>query len=283
MKTLAAAATTHLAQERTNLCMCWKITRRDGTILGFTDYHENLTIGGLVYRSQAGMVRATAVSGTSDLGVANADIETVLDSDAIDREDLQAGLFDYADVRISLVNYDAPDAWQIKLLRGRLGEVSMGRSTARAELRSLTELLKQRIGRTHEVACVYELGDAKCGVDLDDYLIEGNISHVINQHRFRDSFLSEDNNWFNQGKVTFVSGNCIGLSMEIQRYQSSNQNFILSLDMPYPLQVGDAYQATPGCNKRWRTCVDKFENQNFSGWPFIPGSDYVVQFPSVPS
>ena len=283
MKTLAAGATSHLAAEKTSIAMIWKITRRDGTVLGFTDFDEDLTVSGLLYESQAGMVRATAVSGTSDLGVANADIETVLDSDAIDREDLQAGLYDYADVRISLVNYLDPDAWQIKLLRGRLGEVSVGRSTARTELRSLTELLKQRQGRTHEVACVYELGDAKCGVNLADYLYEGIISAVVNQHRFRDDDCTEDNNWFNQGKITFTTGNCAGLSMEIQRFQSSNQNFILPLDMPYPLQVGDNFDATPGCNKTWATCVSKFDNQNFSGFPFIPGSDYVMQFPSVPS
>lgn len=283
MKTLAAGATTHLAAERTTLCMIWKITRRDATVLGFTDYHENLTVGGLVYVSQIGMVRATAVSGSSDLSVANADIETVLDSDAIDREDLQAGLYDYADVRISLVNYLSPDAWQIKLLRGRLGEVSMGRNAARTELRSLTELLKQRVGRTHEVACSYELGDAKCGVSLAAFMQPGTISQVINQHRFRDGSMAEVDGWFNQGKITFTTGNCAGLSMEVQRWIYSSQNYVLSLDMPYPLEVGDDYEVTPGCNKTWRQCVDKFSNQNFSGFGHIPGTDYVMSFPTVPS
>jgi uncharacterized phage protein (TIGR02218 family) len=284
MKTLASAATTHLALQRTNLAMCWKITRLDSTVLGFTDYHEDLVVSGLTYESQAGMVRATAISGSSDLSVANADVETVLDSDAIDREDLEAGLFDYAEVKIFLVNYLAPDAWQIKLLRGRLGEVSMGRSTAQAELRSLTELLKQRIGRTHEVACSYELGDAKCGVDLDDFRVTGTVTSVVNQHRIGDSSRTQAAGYFAQGKITFTSGNCTGLSMEIQTWTGgSSKQFVLSLDMPYPIEVGDAYSASAGCNKTYATCVAKFSNQNFSGFPYIPGTDFALSFPNVPT
>lgn len=283
-KSMAAAATTHLALERTTMAMIWKITRQDGTVLGFCDYHEDLTVGGLNYESQSGMVRATAVSGTSDLGVANADIETVLDSDAIDREDLQSGLYDFADVRISLVNYLDPDAWQIKLLRGRLGEVSLSRSTGRAELRSLTELLKQRVGRTHEVSCGYELGDSKCGVTIASFTVTGSVTTVVNQHAFTSSARSEATGWFNQGKIKFTTGNCAGLSMEVIRYvnASGTKTFHLPLDMPYPIEVGNAYEASAGCAKTWAVCQSKFSNANFSGYPFIPGSDYVLSFPSVP-
>jgi uncharacterized phage protein (TIGR02218 family) len=284
MRTLNAAATTHLALQRTNLCMCWKITRVDSTVLGFTDFHEDLFIDGLWYQSQAGMVRATAISGGSDLSVANADVETVLDSDNIDREDLEAGLFDYAEVKIFLVNYLNPSSFQIKLLRGRLGEVSLEQQTANAELRSLTQMLQQRTGRTHEVACSYELGDAKCGVSLAAFTVTGTVTAVINQHRIRDTSRTQAAGYFAQGKITFTSGNCAGLSMEIQTWTGgSEKHFVLSLDMPYPIQVGDAYSASPGCDKTYATCKGKFNNMNFSGFPAIPGSDWALSFPSVPS
>lgn len=285
MKTLSASATAHLANQRTYLAMIWKITRVDGVVLAFTDYHEDLVISGLTYESQSGMVRATAISGGSDLGVANADVETVLDSATIDREDLEAGRFDFAEVRISLIDYLNPTAWEIKLLRGRLGEVSLGKHTAQAELRSLTQMLQQRTGRTHEVACSYELGDAKCGVDLDDFRVTGTITSVANQHRFADTSRTQAADWFNQGKITFTSGNCTGLSMEIQRSTgaASTKEFITSLDMPYPVEVGDGYEATPGCAKTYEVCVDKFDNQNFSGFPTIPGSDFALSFPNVPT
>lgn len=283
MKTLAAAATTHLALQRTNLCMCWRLDRVDGVTLGFTDHHEDLFIDGLWYQSQSGMVRATAVSGSSDLGVQNADVETVLDSDNIDREDIEAGLYDYCSVKIFLISYLNPSSFTIKLLRGRLGEVSLGQTTAQAELRSLTQMLQQRTGRTHEVACSYELGDAKCGVSLAAFRVTGTVTMVTNQHAIRDSSRGEAQGWFNQGKITFTSGNCAGLSMEIQSYTASTHGFLLSLDMPYAIQVGDEYEATPGCEKTYATCVGKFANKNFSGFPAIPGSDFQLSFPNVPT
>lgn len=283
MRTLNAAATTHLALQRTNLCMCWKITRMDSTVLGFTDFHEDLFIDGLWYQSQSGMVRATAVSGGSDLGVQNADVECVLDSDHIDREDLESGLYDYAEIKIFLVNYLNPSSFQIKLLRGRLGEVSMGQNAAQAELRSLTQMLQQRTGRTHEVACSYELGDAKCGVSLAAFRVTGTVTTVTNQHNIKDTSRGEAQGWFNQGKITFTSGHCAGLSMEIQSYTASTHGFLLSLDMPYPIQVGDTYSATPGCAKTYAVCKSKFNNENFGGWPFIPGSDFALSFPTVPN
>jgi uncharacterized phage protein (TIGR02218 family) len=283
VKTLNASATAHLANQRTFLAMCWRLDRVDGVSLGFTDHHDNLVVDGLTYVAQSGMVRATAVSGGSDLSVQNADVEVVLDSDAIDREALESGLYDYCSLKIFLTDYRNPALFTIKLLRGRLGEVSVGRSTAQAELRSLTELLKQRIGRTHEVACSYELGDAKCGVTLASFTVTGAVTSVLNQHRIRDSSRTQPNNWFNQGKITFTSGNCAGLSMEIQRYDSSNKNFVLSLDMPYPIEVGDAYSASAGCDKTWATCQSKFSNANYSGFGFIPGSDFALSFPNVPT
>jgi uncharacterized phage protein (TIGR02218 family) len=237
----------------------------------------------LNYESQSGLVRATAVSGGSDLSVQNADIEAVLSSDAIDREDLEAGRYDFAEVKIMLVDFTTPSAFQIKLLRGRLGEVSLGQSTAQAELRSLTQMLQQRTGRTHEVACSYELGDAKCGVSLAAFTLTGTVSQVINQHQFRDGSMAEADGWFNQGKITFTSGNCAGLSMEIQRWIYSSQNYVLSLDMPYPIEVGDDYEVTPGCDKTYATCVGKFNNKNYSGFPTIPGSDWALSFPTAPS
>lgn len=283
VKTLNAAATSHLALQRTNLCMCWRLDRVDGVTLGFTDHHEDLVIDGLTYQSQSGMVRATAVSGGSDLSVQNADVETVLDSDAIDREDLESGLYDYCSVKIFLTSYLAPSSFTIKLLRGRLGEVSLGQHTAQAELRSLTQMLQQRTGRTHEVACSYELGDAKCGVSLAAFTVTGTVTHVLNQHRIRDTSRSEANGWFSQGKITFTSGNNIGLSMEIQTHTSSNDNLVLSLDMPYPIEVGDTYSASAGCAKTWAVCQSKFNNANYSGFSFIPGVDWALSWPNVPT
>ena len=247
--------------------------------MGFTDFHEDLVIAGVTYKAQSGMVRATALSGSGDLAVNNADVETVLDSDAIDREDLQAGLYDHAEVRIFMVNYLDPTAWDVKLLRGRLGEVSVGKHRANAELRSLTQMLKQRIGRAHEVSCPYELGDAKCGVNLASFTVTGTVTTLINQFRFIDSSRSEAQAWFRGGKLTWTSGYNEGLPMEVQAFNASAKRFNLHLAMPFPIQIGDGYSVYAGCNKTYATCKAKFSNFNFGGFSHIPGTDLVLSFP----
>lgn len=281
MKTLVAAATAHLGQQVTSLATCWKITRLDGVVLGFTDYHEDLVRAGITYKAQSGMVRASTLTGTADLGVDNTDIETVLDSAAIDREDVLAGKYDYAELRIFLVNYLDPGAWEIKLSRGRLGEVSVGQLAGRVELRSLTQLLKQRVGRTHEVACPYELGESKCGVALASFTVTGTVTDLFSQHRFSDinRALTQEDHWFRGGKLTWTSGPNAGLAMEVKDYFDDIGDFRLSLDMPFPIQIGNGYSVYAGCDKKYATCQAKFNNQNFGGFPHIPGTDFAYSFP----
>ena len=52
--------------------------------------------------------------------------------------------------------------------RGAIGQVRRGKLAFVAEVRSLAHVLNQTVGRTFQHACDAELGDARCGVDLDD-------------------------------------------------------------------------------------------------------------------
>ena len=54
-KTISTALAQHLAGEVTTLATCWKITRRDGIVLGFTDHVRDLQIDGVVtYKGLSG-------------------------------------------------------------------------------------------------------------------------------------------------------------------------------------------------------------------------------------
>ena len=54
MKTVSAALAQHLAGDVTTLATCWKITRRDGVVLGFTDHVRDLDVDGVTYRAASG-------------------------------------------------------------------------------------------------------------------------------------------------------------------------------------------------------------------------------------
>jgi uncharacterized phage protein (TIGR02218 family) len=49
--------------------------------------------------------------------------------------------------------------------------------------------------------------------------------------------------------------------------------------MPEPIAVGDTFTVTAGCDKRFATCRDRFDNVlNFRGYPHIPGNEYVTRY-----
>jgi hypothetical protein len=43
MKTISSGMSSHLSEEVTTLCTCWKIVRQDGQVFGFTDHDMDLT------------------------------------------------------------------------------------------------------------------------------------------------------------------------------------------------------------------------------------------------
>ncbi len=52
------------------------------------------------------------------------------------------------------------------------------------------------------------------------------------------------------------------------------------MELSYPLEA----TITTGCDKKWGTCQDKFQNsQNFRGFPHIPGNDFILAGPDAQS
>jgi hypothetical protein len=46
MRTLDAGLAAHIASGATTLCNCWKLTRADAVVLGFTDHDQALSFDG---------------------------------------------------------------------------------------------------------------------------------------------------------------------------------------------------------------------------------------------
>ncbi len=166
MKVVSATLTAHLAGPVTTLATCWRITRSDGTELFFTDHDRDLLFEGNVYEASSGYSR-TAIANDSSLSVDNLDIEGVFDSAAVTEEELRAGLFDRAEVRIFLVNWAGPSMGSLRMRRGWFGEVILGeQGIFRTELRGMTQALQQRIGELYSPECRADLGDHRCRVPI---------------------------------------------------------------------------------------------------------------------
>ncbi len=171
MKAASAGMQTHIAGNSTTLATCWKVKRRDGTVLGFTDHDRDIAFdlgdgdGSLTYKAATGYTR-TAIRGTADLSVDNLEVESFLDSAAISDADLRAGRYDLAEVRIFVVNWADISQGKVDIRRGSLGEVTTRDELYVAELMGLAQKLSQRIGRVYTPECIVDLGSTACGIVL---------------------------------------------------------------------------------------------------------------------
>ncbi len=173
MKSVSLALQSHLQQELTTLTTCWEIKRRDGRFFRFTDHTSDLVVGGNSFRSDIGYSRS-AIQSTSGLSVDNLQVQGIFDDEAITEKDLRDGLFDFAEVKVFLVNYEDLSQGILRLKRGTLGEVqSVSYGQFAAELRGLAQKLQQVIGNLYQTTCRAQLGGLKrCKFPIDPAVVQ---------------------------------------------------------------------------------------------------------------
>lgn len=289
MRTIPEDLLNHLLSGATTTCNCWKITRNDQTVKGFTDHDNNLTVDGTVYQAASGFIGTEALSRIG-LSVDNMEIHSALSSGALEEKDLANGLYDNAEVEIYLVNWAAPEQY-ILIKTGNIGEVKRGSHSFMAEIRGLSHLLQQPEGRLYQQTCDAELGDNHCRVDLEtaSYTATATLDAILEQHTLiTDDLGAYPTGWFRGGKLTWLTGENTNAVAEIKSHQnqpSGETAGVTRLTMwrkfsSTPL-AGDQFRITAGCDKRFATCKSKFNNQlNFRGFPHIPGNDFIIRSPA---
>ncbi|KAA2317405.1 DUF2163 domain-containing protein [Pseudooceanicola sediminis] len=282
--TFNVALSNHLAMGVTTVCHAWVITRRDGTVMGFTDHDMPLSFEGITFLADSGLT-ATAFQHGTGLSVDNAEAMGALSATAISEQDIEAGRYDGADVLCWLVNWAAVDERQI-VFRGTIGELTRADGAFRAELRGLSETLNVPSGRIYQQGCSAGLGDASCGVDLltETFHVETTALTVQDAQRFGVPLLASfAEGWFARGTMTVLDGAAEGLSAAIKRDTAEGGSRLVELWSPLPVapEAGATLRLQAGCDKRFATCQAKFANTiNFRGYPDIPGDDWQMVPPA---
>jgi uncharacterized phage protein (TIGR02218 family) len=282
MRSIPSALQARLDSGVTMLCRCWRLTRRDGVVMGFTDHDADIVLDGVTCRAGSGLTASEAVQ---QLGLATTGMEIsgALADESLSENDLAAGRYDAADIEMWLVDWSEPSLAML-LAKGNVGEVRREGNAFTAELRSLASRLDETSGRLFTATCSADLGDARCTVDLDDpaYRGESSVASLASASSFYATGLGTfADAWFSAGKLTFTSGANSGLSVEVKTHRAVPDSVMIDLwqPMPQPIAVGDDFTVTAGCDKRFATCRDRFGNGvNFRGFPTIPGDDFVVSY-----
>lgn len=282
MRTIPGALQTKLDSGVTTLCRCWTIHRQDNVVQGFTDHDDDVALGDVICRAGTGLT-GSEVTQNFGLAVDSTELTGALASDTLNEDDLAAGRYDAAVIELWLVDWSEPDL-RVLIAKGTLGEVRRDGAVFTAELRGLSEQLAQDSGRLYTTTCSADLGDGRCKVDLTNaaYRGDGAVVALTATSAFSASGLDGyDDGWFTAGKLTFTSGGNAGLAVEVKSHRkAATVTFELWQAMPQPIESGDGFTVTAGCDKRFATCHDRFNNiVNFRGFPHIPGNDFVIRYP----
>lgn len=286
MKAASAGMATHLAGDALSLATLWRIVRRDGAVFTFTDHDRDIVYGGDTYLAALGYRRAAVASG-ADLAVDETELEGLLNSDSITEFELRAGVWDGADVRIFVVNWANLAAGEIKIRRGRLGEVIVrDDGSFRSELRGLAQPLQTIIGGLYQPECRADLGDARCKINLalgGGWTQQAAITSVTDSVTLgmAAGLAGFADGWFDGGVVIWQSGPNAGVAREVISWTQAGRVLSLLGPPPFAPAVSDVLNIQPGCDKRWNSCRDKFSNRlNFRGEPLVPGSNALLETPA---
>lgn len=288
MKSASTALKAHLAQEVTTLARCWKLVRVDGMSFFFTTHDTDLVVGGDTYKSMTGF-SATAISNNSDLSVDNLDVQGVFDDAAITLSDLRAGLYDYADIYVFIVNWMDLTQGILKMRRGKLGEAtSSPQGWFKAELRGLTQLLQQQIVEMYGPTCRADLFDGRCALDKTNFISLGHVSVVTDRTHVTvvidtpSTTYASNDDWFTFGILKWATGANTGRSIEVKLWNHTTGALEFYVGTGYPVAVNDTFQMIPGCDKSHDACKTKFSNLlNMRAESYLPGNDQVFNYPDL--
>ena len=268
-----------LAEAVTTIAMCWKLTRGDGVVLGFTSHDRDLLFDGVCYASRPGMT-PSAVSQTAELSADSMEATGPLSAAGLTALDLEAGRWAGARVEMFACDWRAPESGRLRLMRGNLGLVTRTGFQLdegfRAELLSDLVRLEQAQALRLSPLCRAELGDGRCGVDMRSRQVEAEASGWQGS---RVQLVAElvGPGRYAHGRMRWISGPLAGLDRRIASV--SGNELLLEEPLPELSSAAGRIRIWEGCGKRLATCSARFSNAHaFDGEPHVPGTDALLRY-----
>lgn len=275
---------TRLDTGATTMSWCWRVTRADDQVFGFTEHDRDLIVDGMNFQAATGFVPGD-MEHTSGFATDQASLFGTLNTDTITEAELARGIWDGARLDVLRVDWADPSLF-VQVWTGEFGEIRRDEAAFEVDVLGHSYRLERTIGRLYSRHCDAELGDDKCGVDLNAAANTGtgSVTQITNPTSFQiDDLAGFSSGWFAEGSLIWQSGDNAGTSSRVRVHRNSGLATILEiLEPPFAaIQIGDTAKTFAGCDKCLETCRDKFSNTlNFQGVPFMPGNDALIASPS---
>jgi uncharacterized phage protein (TIGR02218 family) len=282
MRVIPPPLAAHLAGDATTLCTCWRVTRTDQVVVGFTDHDRDLALLGTHFYAASGF---SASDAEAEIGLAapSSEVAGAFSSDVITEADLIAGRYDGARIEVYRVNWQDPTQYLLLKVQ-EIGEVKRQTGQFTAELRSFTAKLNQEQGRTFGRRCDASLGDARCGVNMNvsGRKTSARVVAMASGDRITVSGIEGyGDDHFRYGRFLVASGANVGVAGDIETSRAGVGGTVLTLWLPLDVSLteGDTLTLSIGCDKSFATCRNSFANAaNFRGFPHMPGSDFAYSY-----
>jgi len=257
----------------------WRVLRRDGVALGFTSHDRDLWFDGLVHAASPGMV-PFAIRRTSDLEADSAEVQGALTHDAISAADLAAGLFDQAQVRIGLVDWETGE--HLILYAGAIGAVSEQDGQFSAELVSRKAELKRDPTPRTSPSCRATFCGPGCNLSPLPFTHEVHVTAIDFEANAVTFDKAIEPGLLQSGTLRWLDGPQAGMETTIMGEDLSGGH-VLAWPIAELAVPGCAVRLREGCDRTLGTCASRFSNAvNFQGEPYLPGNDLLVRYPSPP-
>lgn len=278
MRNWPAELIAHLATRTPTIAYLVRVTRVDEAVFGFTSHYRDIPYGGLTYLAGTWSSESTAAT-RAGMNVDDMEMVGVLDTETISDADVVAGVWAFARVEVFVCNWRDLTMGVGKLRHGYVGEIVRSGAQFTAELRGLMQALQQSFGRIIQIPCDADVGDARCGVNLDTFTdgkVATTVTTVTSQRAFSASAITQASGWFDYGRVVFAEGTAnAGVVREVKTQVGAA--LTLQLPFPWPITAGEAFTVYAGCDKTFATCKTKFVNWvRHRGHPFVPTGDRLL-------
>ncbi|MEY9560484.1 DUF2163 domain-containing protein [Sinorhizobium fredii] len=286
MKQLSSDLKQGIAARVATLATCWRVERNDGVVFGFTSHREDLVWPGepeVIYRAKGGYT-PSAVETDSSFAVDNMELEGILRDAGITDQDVREGLYDYAEVLVFKMDYKVPSNGRLIIKRGNVGEFTLRDGVYVTEIRGLAQRLSRTFMRLVTPDCDAQLFDHRCRAVRDGWYNTGTVTGGDGRSVIEFTLAGTERvaGFFNDGLVSFTSGFGNGRFREIKAHTKSGDLHRVTLfdATAWTVGVDDTIEIEAGCDKKWETCKSRFNNLlNFRGFPKVPGTDKLLQYP----
>ena len=270
MRSVSSAFWLALQQDGISICELIELSARTKT-WRWTTNNQAMVNSGNTYEVFPGQT-SSGIEESSDLGISTIDFVLVNSGNEFDQL-LRADEIDMAAVVVRRVITTSPDAGDIEIYRGKVGDYAYNRNQITGQARNFFNSINvQWPYYTYMDQCTWRFGGTGCGYDTTSVTVSSTAYPVSSGYRLGalTDLSSMANGFYDRGRFAFTSGANSGQMRTVRVHTGTRIEF--SHVVPYDVSSGDTFDLYPGCRKRiLDDCTSKYNNTiNALAFPFIP-------------